>query len=110
MICITSKRNGFRRCGIAHPDTLTEYKNDHFSKAQLAQLQAEPMLVVQVLPDTKNNGSQSKTKVNATDQKKELMAMTMEELKAIGEKLDVTGTSKDVLSDAIISARTKQSA
>ncbi|CAG9412113.1 MULTISPECIES: HI1506-related protein [Providencia] len=47
-IIITAKVNGFRRCGIAHSDTATEYSDDHFTKEQLATLQAEPMLVVSV--------------------------------------------------------------
>lgn len=47
-ILITAKVNGFRRCGIAHSDTATEYPDDHFTKEQLATLQAEPMLVVSV--------------------------------------------------------------
>lgn len=45
-VTITAKVNGFRRCGIAHPDTATTYPDDHFTKAQLDELQTEPMLVV----------------------------------------------------------------
>lgn len=51
MIRIVSKRNGFRRCGIAHPDTPVDYADDHFSPGVLALLKAEPMLVVAELPD-----------------------------------------------------------
>lgn len=47
-IVITAKVNGFRRCGIAHSDTATEYPDDHFTKDQLNVLQSEPMLVVSV--------------------------------------------------------------
>lgn len=47
-IIITAKVNGFRRCGIAHSDTATEYPDDHFTKDQLNVLQSEPMLVVSV--------------------------------------------------------------
>jgi len=46
MIRITSKRDGFRRCGIAHSQTPTEYKDDQFTKEQLDALKAEPMLTV----------------------------------------------------------------
>lgn len=45
-VTITAKVNGFRRCGIAHPDTATTYPDDRFTKTQLAELRAEPMLVV----------------------------------------------------------------
>ena len=46
MIKITSKKDGFRRCGVAHPKGPTEYKDDRFDKNELAVLKAEPMLVV----------------------------------------------------------------
>lgn len=51
MIRIVSKRDGFRRCGIAHPDTPVDYSDDHFSPDVLEALKAEPMLVVVELPD-----------------------------------------------------------
>ena len=51
MIRITSKVEGFRRAGIAHPASPTDYANDAFTKQQLAQLKAEPMLVVEELDD-----------------------------------------------------------
>lgn len=47
MIRITSKREGFRRAGIAHSKEPTEYADDHFSKAELKILQAEKMLIVE---------------------------------------------------------------
>jgi len=48
MIIIESKKKGFRRCGVAHPAAATEHKDNAFTPEQLAQLQAEPMLVVTV--------------------------------------------------------------
>ncbi len=51
MIRITAKRESFRRAGIAHPATPTDYANDFFTKQQLAQLKAEPMLVVEEIDD-----------------------------------------------------------
>lgn len=48
-IGISSRQEGFRRCGIAHSVSRTEYADDHFSKEQLASLKAEPMLVVEVM-------------------------------------------------------------
>jgi hypothetical protein len=48
-IVITSKRNGFRRCGMAHPARAVEHPDGAFSPEQLKELQAEPMLVVQVV-------------------------------------------------------------
>lgn len=55
-IRITAKQDGFRRCGIAHPATPTEYPGDQFSKKELEQLKAEPMLVVEEIPEAENPG------------------------------------------------------
>lgn len=46
---ITSKRDGFRRGGIAHSGEPTTYADDRFSAKQLARLKAEPMLIVEVI-------------------------------------------------------------
>lgn len=46
MIYIIAKRHGFYRCGVAHSDTLTEWPDNHFTAEQIAQLEAEPMLIV----------------------------------------------------------------
>jgi hypothetical protein len=53
MIRITSKKDGFRRCGIAHSSSPTDYPDDQFSKKELKRLKAESMLIVQELPDEK---------------------------------------------------------
>ncbi|EKN3723871.1 TPA: hypothetical protein PXJ53_003308 [Yersinia enterocolitica] len=50
-IQITAKRDGFRRCGIAHSDKTQTYADGHFSPSVLAELMAEPMLVVSYVPD-----------------------------------------------------------
>ena len=50
MITIKSKKAGFRRCDIAHPVEIVEYPNDRFTDAELAMLEAEPMLTVAVVP------------------------------------------------------------
>lgn len=47
MIRITSKRDGFRRCGAVHNKAAAEYDDDHWSKEELAALRAEPMLSVE---------------------------------------------------------------
>ncbi len=47
-LIITAKKDGFRRCGIAHSKQPTEYPADHFGPEKLKQLQAEPMLTVQL--------------------------------------------------------------
>ncbi|MFH1028489.1 MAG: HI1506-related protein [Pseudomonadota bacterium] len=52
-IRITAKKDGFRRCGVTHPAQPTEHPDDAFSKKDLEILKAEPMLVVEVLPEQK---------------------------------------------------------
>jgi len=49
VIIITAKKDGFRRCGMAHPASAVEHKDGTFTEEQLAILKAEPMLVVQEL-------------------------------------------------------------
>jgi len=47
-IIITSKQEGFRRCGVVHTTEAKEHADDAFTEEQLAQLQADPMLLVEV--------------------------------------------------------------
>lgn len=51
MIRIKSKKDGFRRCGVAHPSTETTYPDNRFSEKELEILKAEPMLLVEEIPD-----------------------------------------------------------
>jgi hypothetical protein len=46
-VIITAKRDGFRRCGLAHPAKPVEHPDGTFTDEQLDILKAEPMLVVQ---------------------------------------------------------------
>ncbi|MBI9092297.1 MAG: hypothetical protein JEZ12_24040 [Desulfobacterium sp.] len=51
MIEIKSIQEGFRRCGMAHSETVTRYPGGTFTDEQLSELKAEPMLMVRDLPD-----------------------------------------------------------
>jgi hypothetical protein len=53
MIRITSSIDGFRRAGIAHTRVPAEYADDAFTKEQMKQLQAEPVLLVEIVPEKK---------------------------------------------------------
>jgi hypothetical protein len=46
LLQIVAKRNGFRRAGIAHPDTAVLHRFDKFTKEQIEALKNEPQLVV----------------------------------------------------------------
>lgn len=63
MIVITSRKDGFRRAGIAHPARPTGYPparptgypDDFFSDERLRLLEAEPMLTVAKEPDVSDS-------------------------------------------------------
>ncbi len=59
MIRITAKRDGFRRCGVAHTTAGKEWPDDAWSKEQLACLEADHMLVVQRADDAKTGAESS---------------------------------------------------
>ncbi|MFW5490427.1 MAG: HI1506-related protein [Desulfovibrio sp.] len=61
-IRITSKRDGFRRCGVAHTEKPTDYPDDRFTAGELAVLKAEPMLVVVDVEDDKADAKAKKGK------------------------------------------------
>jgi len=74
MIRITSKRDGFRRCGIAHAAAPVDYPDDRFSPGELEILKAEPMLTVTYIdetqpePDKTPPGDGTNTAVELDDQ------------------------------------------
>ncbi len=49
MIRISSKREGFRRCGMAHSVAPVEYPDSRWSPVELTQLLNEPMLTVELI-------------------------------------------------------------
>lgn len=55
MVRIKSKRQGFRRCGIAHPSSWVEYPDSRWSRSELARLQADPMLIVEIVEDSQDS-------------------------------------------------------
>lgn len=73
MLLITSKFDGFRRCGVAHSVQPTEWADDRFSEEQVACLKAEPMLTVEVFDFGDGDGDptikakKSKTKRTETE-------------------------------------------
>jgi hypothetical protein len=88
-ICITSKKAGFRRCGIAHPSTRVEYPDSTFTAEQIKTLQGEPMLVVELIPS-------GKTLTAAETIAQVLSATTLEALDALAN-----GETRKTVLDAI---------
>jgi len=50
-IIIKSKREGFRRCGIAHHLEEITHPDGRFTPDEITRLQAEPRLTVKIVPD-----------------------------------------------------------
>lgn len=50
-VIITSRADGFRRCGTAHSSIPVEYSDEHFTADEIALLQAESMLIVEIVTD-----------------------------------------------------------
>lgn len=67
MIQITSKQEGFRRCGVAFSCEATEFPDKAFSKEQLEILQNEPMLTV--IPVASDEKKDAKKEEKKTDKK-----------------------------------------
>jgi hypothetical protein len=53
---ITAHRDGYRRAGMAHRSTPTVHPSDAFTKEQLAQLEADPRIMIREVPDTALEG------------------------------------------------------
>lgn len=49
IIRIKSKRDGYHRCGVAHPKVATQHPAERFTDAELERLQADPVLTVELL-------------------------------------------------------------
>jgi hypothetical protein len=71
---ISSSIEGFRRAGIAHSRTATDHPLESFSARQLAQLEAEPNLIVQQIEkdidDDAGDGEQTAPSKTAAPAKK----------------------------------------
>lgn len=83
-VTITAKKDGFRRCGMAHSGQSTTHPDGRFTPGQLAILQAEPMLVVHVTapePEKPKADGEAAGKALADMTKAELAAW-LEERKA----------------------------
>ena len=51
MIVITARKEGFRRCGVAHAARPVAWPDGRWSEEEMAALVAEPMLTVEMVPD-----------------------------------------------------------
>ena len=85
-IIITSKRAGFRRCGIEHPAQPVEHSDDKFTDEQLKKLLAEPMLVVQIVA--------GQGQIEGNLDPAQLETMKMDDLKKLAKEMQLEVPSK----------------
>lgn len=107
-IRITSSIPGFRRAGIAHPKTPTEYLVSDFSEAQLAQLQAEPRLAVELFTAPVDPSADAAGALDIDGVEVDLSSLKVEELREIAAAGNIDGyktMKKDELVNAIEDAR-----
>jgi len=53
---ITSKKEGFRRCGVVHSIAPVTHPDERFTADELERLLNEPMLTIEVWPDHEGKG------------------------------------------------------
>lgn len=94
MIQIVSKKDGFRRGGVAHPGKPKDYPDDFFSKDQLEAIEKEPMLFVTHLPDS--------PKIEALEKKEPVSGINTGTEKESDSAKDQTGKNPDL--QALINA------
>lgn len=94
---IVSTRDGFRRCGIAHSKEPTIHRDGKFTAEQIKVLENESMLIVEIIKPEPRSPKK--------DTKESLMALTVPQLKEIGDKLNCTETTKEKLVDEILAAQ-----
>ncbi|EGB3187569.1 hypothetical protein IHA18_001839 [Salmonella enterica] len=99
MIFITSKREGFARCGVRFSETTTPYPDDRFTPEQLAELEAEPMLVV-------SRESAGMTAVQATEQ----ISRLKDALDSAEHEVAVVTAERDVLHQQLADMTTERDA
>lgn len=100
MLIITSKKAGFRRCGVAHPAESTEYPDGFFTPEQIEELHKEPMLVV------KEGEEEASELSNKSVPARQLVALVKQATVEDLEKLAEGETRKQVLE--AIDARRKE--
>ncbi|WP_027714903.1 HI1506-related protein [Desulfuromonas sp. TF] len=104
LIRITAKKDGFRRCGIAHSKAPTDYPADKFTRDQLRGLKAEPMLTVEEIETEEKE--KAPPRPNAAESiKLVVVAATLEDLDKLAE-----GEERKTVLEAIEKRRQELSA
>lgn len=103
VIEITARRDGFRRCGMAHSATTQRYPVDRFTQQQLAELKADPNLIVTVR--AKNDGGNQQ--VDALKDLRQQIDTLEDTVKTLNTELDSERVSVSQLSVDLDAEREK---
>ena len=90
-IVIRSKKDGFRRCGLAHPAREVAHPDGRFTAEQVEALMAEPMLFVQVVEDRESE------KPGSSDYEAMTVAALKEELTRRGLEIPADARKPDLI-------------
>lgn len=70
-IKIVSKKEGFRRCGVAHPSSPKTYADGFFTPEQVKKLKAEAMLVVMDVDEEPEETVEEEEKQKGTEEEED---------------------------------------
>lgn len=103
---ITAKRDGYRRCGVAHPGAATDHEIDAFDAKQIETLKQDSMLIVQELDagaaaDTADAKDEiDRRRAHAANELKE----AVEDRKKAAEELDAAKADRAKAADELATA------
>ena len=111
MIFIQSKRDGFRRCGVAHLSKGKEFEDDFFTEEQLEILNNDPQIVMVAGVDIAGSDKKSGSSKKGPDKEIELQALidagkkAIEDGNVIGSGAPAVEAMSDILKTDINAAQ-----
>ncbi|MFN4623357.1 HI1506-related protein [Klebsiella pasteurii] len=102
-ITITSKRDGFRRCGVAHRDVPVTWPDGSFTKEQIAILRAEPALVVHI-GAVSGDDDKLKTALGRVQELEAVVQQLNDDAAGLKSQLDEMTADRDRLQEALTTA------
>ncbi|WP_195481845.1 HI1506-related protein [Klebsiella oxytoca] len=102
-ITITSKRDGFRRCGVAHRDVPVTWPDGSFTKEQIAILRAEPALVVHI-GAVSGDDDKLKTALGRIQELEAVVQQLNDDAVGLKSQLDEMTADRDRLQEALTTA------
>ena len=102
-ITITSKRDGFRRCGVAHRDVPVTWPDGSFTEEQIAILRAEPALVVHI-GAVSGDDDKLKTALGRVQELEAVVQQLNDDAAGLKSQLDEMTADRDRLQEALTTA------